>query len=223
MSDLLMLSLFFSFFFLMIRRPPRSTLFPYTTLFRPPSGTAPAKSGAAPPRLRESRMSAHVGPSRTAWLLWRWLGICGAAITRCTVHRRHSLYRHALNGKSRRIPQRLRRAPRSPGPSPSGLGPCPDGATNHMSAGNSIRPQPGKNDSHAPGSPASPPTPSSTSSLREPAKMSHPPTGVLSKLLNKNAFSVGHSFWPTGYRRDRGAASGASGRQVSGADHKVKP
>src|SRR2546422_7504800 len=28
------LSIFFSFFFLMIRRPPRSTLFPYTTLFR---------------------------------------------------------------------------------------------------------------------------------------------------------------------------------------------
>src|SRR5687768_17940481 len=27
-------SLFFIFFFLMIRRPPRSTLFPYTTLFR---------------------------------------------------------------------------------------------------------------------------------------------------------------------------------------------
>src|SRR2546430_15673010 len=28
------LSYFISFFFLMIRRPPRSTLFPYTTLFR---------------------------------------------------------------------------------------------------------------------------------------------------------------------------------------------
>src|SRR3712207_9477612 len=27
----------FCFFFLMIRRPPRSTLFPYTTLFRSPS------------------------------------------------------------------------------------------------------------------------------------------------------------------------------------------
>src|SRR6266480_6948429 len=27
-------SFFFFFFFLMIRRPPRSTLFPYTTLFR---------------------------------------------------------------------------------------------------------------------------------------------------------------------------------------------
>src|SRR6266511_6053001 len=28
------LTWYFSFFFLMIRRPPRSTLFPYTTLFR---------------------------------------------------------------------------------------------------------------------------------------------------------------------------------------------
>src|SRR5436309_6315652 len=28
------MSLSFTFFFLMIRRPPRSTLFPYTTLFR---------------------------------------------------------------------------------------------------------------------------------------------------------------------------------------------
>src|SRR2546430_12632002 len=28
------MTLFLSFFFLMIRRPPRSTLFPYTTLFR---------------------------------------------------------------------------------------------------------------------------------------------------------------------------------------------
>src|SRR2546422_5514721 len=33
------------FFFLMIRRPPRSTLFPYTTLFR--SITAPVPRGAA--------------------------------------------------------------------------------------------------------------------------------------------------------------------------------
>src|SRR6266478_8639576 len=29
------------FFFLMIRRPPRSTLFPYTTLFRSPVAIAP--------------------------------------------------------------------------------------------------------------------------------------------------------------------------------------
>src|SRR6476660_10126573 len=31
---LVLFPLFFVFFFLMIRRPPRSTLFPYTTLFR---------------------------------------------------------------------------------------------------------------------------------------------------------------------------------------------
>src|SRR2546427_10600244 len=31
---MLTVSLFILFFFLMIRRPPRSTLFPYTTLFR---------------------------------------------------------------------------------------------------------------------------------------------------------------------------------------------
>src|ERR1051326_8103727 len=31
-----MLAGFYFFFFLMIRRPPRSTLFPYTTLFRSP-------------------------------------------------------------------------------------------------------------------------------------------------------------------------------------------
>src|SRR6266496_5354407 len=38
----LFLSLFFFvFFFLMIRRPPRSTLFPYTTLFRSRPWSAP--------------------------------------------------------------------------------------------------------------------------------------------------------------------------------------
>src|SRR5215510_15510104 len=41
------------FFFLMIRRPPRSTLFPYTTLFRSPDGrrrrghAAPVRGGTA--------------------------------------------------------------------------------------------------------------------------------------------------------------------------------
>src|SRR3712207_8145209 len=34
------------FFFLMIRRPPRSTLFPYTTLFRSPAGRGPVRTGA---------------------------------------------------------------------------------------------------------------------------------------------------------------------------------
>src|SRR3712207_7309483 len=34
--------MFVLFFFLMIRRPPRSTLFPYTTLFRSPRSRRPA-------------------------------------------------------------------------------------------------------------------------------------------------------------------------------------
>src|SRR5260221_3315409 len=45
--------LVFLFFFLMIRRPPRSTLFPYTTLFRSPvaRNTAPGAGlgGPGPP------------------------------------------------------------------------------------------------------------------------------------------------------------------------------
>src|SRR3712207_7248992 len=41
------------FFFLMIRRPPRSTLFPYTTLFRSDGGQVrPAAPRAGPLRLR---------------------------------------------------------------------------------------------------------------------------------------------------------------------------
>src|SRR3712207_7778947 len=36
------------FFFLMIRRPPRSTLFPYTTLFRSPGGTTLVEFGRQP-------------------------------------------------------------------------------------------------------------------------------------------------------------------------------
>src|SRR5256885_6776736 len=41
------------FFFLMIRRPPRSTLFPYTTLFRSPErNRPPARQGPALALLR---------------------------------------------------------------------------------------------------------------------------------------------------------------------------
>src|SRR5471030_3469494 len=41
--------LFSFFFFLMIRRPPRSTLFPYTTLFRSWSSTSVAPGAPATP------------------------------------------------------------------------------------------------------------------------------------------------------------------------------
>src|SRR3712207_8933606 len=44
----------FIFFFLMIRRPPRSTLFPYTTLFRSGLDTRP-RDAACPRRGRPRR------------------------------------------------------------------------------------------------------------------------------------------------------------------------
>src|SRR5260370_30010507 len=49
----------FLFFFLMIRRPPRSTLFPYTTLFRSRRGPNPLLF--RPPRCRCAR---HAGVRR---------------------------------------------------------------------------------------------------------------------------------------------------------------
>src|SRR5215203_7475028 len=59
------------FFFLMIRRPPRSTLFPYTTLFRSQRGSIPAARGELgqthlelPSRYRETQRSIRVGQER---------------------------------------------------------------------------------------------------------------------------------------------------------------
>src|SRR6266849_7122464 len=50
--------LIFSFFFLMMRRPPRSTLFPYTTLFRsPPRRSGAPRRGRRQPGWTERRRS----------------------------------------------------------------------------------------------------------------------------------------------------------------------
>src|SRR3712207_9549871 len=69
------------FFFLMIRRPPRSTLFPYTTLFRSPPDAGPRPGdvvrglgggpqqhpgGAAPPA-GPWRRRASAAPDRSPW------------------------------------------------------------------------------------------------------------------------------------------------------------
>src|SRR3712207_8423932 len=54
----------FAFFFLMIRRPPRSTLFPYTTLFRSClAPTCPAERGW--PRSRARLLASMKGPYRS--------------------------------------------------------------------------------------------------------------------------------------------------------------
>src|SRR2546421_2367586 len=58
-------SIHFFFFFLMIRRPPRSTLFPYTTLFRSPQpgermAARRARGSSAPYRNLTPRTAAGI-------------------------------------------------------------------------------------------------------------------------------------------------------------------
>src|SRR6266513_2643623 len=79
-------------FFLMIRRPPRSTLFPYTSLFRsrrrrsPRSGTGPRTSARrAGPRRRDRKStrlnSSHVSISYAVFFLKKkMIFLCGTAI-----------------------------------------------------------------------------------------------------------------------------------------------
>src|SRR2546425_4756580 len=57
----LLFPLSLSFFFLMIRRPPRSTLFPYTTLFR--SAAIARHCGAEVPFVRPAALAADDAPS----------------------------------------------------------------------------------------------------------------------------------------------------------------
>src|SRR5215217_8912597 len=61
--DVCVFVLFFVFFFLMIRRPPRSTLFPYTTLFR--SGAAArASAGRVSPAAASADRARGPGAAR---------------------------------------------------------------------------------------------------------------------------------------------------------------
>src|SRR2546422_7580497 len=74
---LFVILVFFVFFFLMIRRPPRSTLFPYTTLFRSRE-TGNGRGGVRRPRVaggdrdREYRIQQQHGPPRVQGESHRW-------------------------------------------------------------------------------------------------------------------------------------------------------
>src|SRR5258708_24694104 len=62
-----------SFFFLMIRRPPRSTLFPYTTLFRSRSPPVP-RLVLPPPQTKPRRKRQR--RARQAFLPFRPMRMC---------------------------------------------------------------------------------------------------------------------------------------------------
>src|SRR5437868_10641517 len=81
------------FFFLMIRRPPRSTLFPYTTLFRPPEHHAGAASGR-PHRLHRAvrRSEEH-----TSELQSRFDLVCRLLLEKKNISRHCSDRRRSVN------------------------------------------------------------------------------------------------------------------------------
>src|SRR5438876_12362479 len=60
-----------SFFFLLIRRPPRSTLFPYTTLFRSKSDGSSVRPGSLHGRGKIARFRACSLPSERAQFFHR--------------------------------------------------------------------------------------------------------------------------------------------------------
>src|SRR3712207_9550824 len=57
-----LVELHFMFFFLMIRRPPRSTLFPYTTLFRSPRPARAQGGGRRAQALPDLRRGPELPP-----------------------------------------------------------------------------------------------------------------------------------------------------------------
>src|SRR5207247_10152782 len=59
-------TVFFIFFFLMPRRPPRSTLFPYTTLFRSPNACSSSTRRISSPRSWNSRALSSASAPRDA-------------------------------------------------------------------------------------------------------------------------------------------------------------
>src|SRR5215203_6976371 len=85
----------FFFFFLMIRRPPRSTLFPYTTLFR----SRPGPTAAEPERARCSPFPGPRSEEHTSELQSRQYLVCRLLLekkkTHQTQHARPEIDLHA--------------------------------------------------------------------------------------------------------------------------------
>src|SRR5216684_8788687 len=99
---------FFSFFFLMIRRPPRSTLFPYTTLFRSRAQTR-AVPGAAGHSRRRGRRSPPLGAPRVrqrpaAPIFGRADREWPPVLTRSTLVRPDAASDHRTGGRGPRLP-----------------------------------------------------------------------------------------------------------------------
>src|SRR2546426_3820195 len=96
----------------MIRRPPRSTLFPYTTLFRSVSLSPPpnpkARFQRVPPTLRithQSPISAYSKGARGLSVLLRVCGIFTATTVSPSLSPRQSLFRYKIRA-GRNLPDK---------------------------------------------------------------------------------------------------------------------
>src|SRR5436189_1030664 len=106
----LVLPVFFFVFFVMIRRPPRSTLFPYTTLFRSQhlreEDSAHALAAVDPEvRVGEARSEEHTSELQSPMYL-----VCRLLLEKKKRHRRAS--QQPLRGQRQRPPGHERRAAR---------------------------------------------------------------------------------------------------------------
>src|SRR2546429_621330 len=84
----------FIFFFLMIRRPPRSTLFPYTTLFRSPRRSRCAQSNfGSPTRARtwDLRINSPRSEEHTSELQSRLHLVCRLLLEKKKNHIQHHI------------------------------------------------------------------------------------------------------------------------------------
>src|SRR3712207_7300198 len=107
----LLISLAIFFFFLMIRRPPRSTLFPYTTLFRSGQRHAQPRTGLhahrrpqrrlrgdAPPRPRRHRRRARSrSEEHTSELQSRQYLVCRLLLEKKKKKENHSIHVYKEN------------------------------------------------------------------------------------------------------------------------------
>src|SRR5256885_15525487 len=107
------------FFFLMIRRPPRSTLFPYTTLFRSLLGHPAGESGARNGRDVELVLRGDLAHERRGSATQPFLGGLGPIPALSCRHRGGRGRSRAVRGGRRR-----RRDRGAPGSSGRPLGCC---------------------------------------------------------------------------------------------------
>src|SRR5437660_6792080 len=106
----------FLFFFLMIRRPPRSTLFPYTTLFRSRidrviAGQAQVKGVPVEEERRRfvDRHALHRSEEHTSELQSRGHLVCRLLLEKKKKKKKNKQTKHCTTDKVKLIKQRQRR------------------------------------------------------------------------------------------------------------------